>query len=141
MGSEGPLDLTPIFAVANQLTTAQILQPWTKDTFQMTVQFSVNGQGKSLFGDGFALWYTKGHGQLGMPRIPYSHHHHHHHHTLSLFSFSLSLSLFLSHTHRQRCVRKVEMCGVSRLLQGLQGSGRHVPPYPLVRQPPSQSLC
>jgi len=40
-------------------------KPWTQNGFQMTVQFSVNGQGKSLFGDGFALWYTKGHGSLG----------------------------------------------------------------------------
>lgn len=34
-------------------------------SFEMTVQFNVNGQGKSLFGDGFALWYTKENNRLG----------------------------------------------------------------------------
>lgn len=31
----------------------------------LTVQFAVSGQGQSLFGDGFALWYTKERGELG----------------------------------------------------------------------------
>eukprot|EP00039_Didymoeca_costata_P025366 m.13078 g.13078 ORF g.13078 m.13078 type:complete len:343 (-) comp4787_c0_seq1:71-1099(-) len=38
---------------------------WEKDTFMMTVEFKVHGQGKSLFGDGFALWYTKAIGGQG----------------------------------------------------------------------------
>lgn len=33
--------------------------------WEMLVQFDINGQGKSLFGDGFALWYTEGRGELG----------------------------------------------------------------------------
>jgi len=33
--------------------------------WQMVIQFSVHGQGKNLFGDGFAVWYAKELGELG----------------------------------------------------------------------------
>ncbi len=33
--------------------------------WEIVVQFAVHGQGKTLFGDGFALWYTKERGKTG----------------------------------------------------------------------------
>ena len=33
--------------------------------WEVLVQFSVNGGGKQLFGDGFAFWYTKDRNELG----------------------------------------------------------------------------
>ena len=33
--------------------------------WEVLVQFSVNGAGKQLFGDGFAFWYTKERSELG----------------------------------------------------------------------------
>ncbi len=33
--------------------------------WEMIIQFSVHGQGKTLFGDGLAIWYTKGYGKIG----------------------------------------------------------------------------
>jgi mannose-binding lectin 2 len=33
--------------------------------WEMIVHFSVHGTGKNLFGDGFAMWYTKEVGELG----------------------------------------------------------------------------
>lgn len=33
--------------------------------WEVLVQFSVNGAGKQLFGDGFAFWYTKERNELG----------------------------------------------------------------------------
>lgn len=38
---------------------------FAESSWEVTVNFNVNGQGKSLFGDGFALWYTQGRGTLG----------------------------------------------------------------------------
>ena len=33
--------------------------------WELHVQFKVHGQGKNLFGDGFAIWYAKDKSQLG----------------------------------------------------------------------------
>ena len=33
--------------------------------WEVVIQFQVHGQGKHLFGDGFAFWYTKEKGQTG----------------------------------------------------------------------------
>lgn len=33
--------------------------------WEILIHFAVHGQGKSLFGDGFAVWYTKERGQSG----------------------------------------------------------------------------
>lgn len=33
--------------------------------WEVVIQFQVHGQGKHLFGDGFAFWYTKEKGQVG----------------------------------------------------------------------------
>ena len=33
--------------------------------WEMVLEFRVHGQGKNLFGDGFAVWYTKEHGEMG----------------------------------------------------------------------------
>ena len=32
------------------------------ENWELTVDFKVTGQGKSLFGDGFAVWFTEDHG-------------------------------------------------------------------------------
>jgi len=34
----------------------------TMENWELTLEFSVTGQGKSLFGDGFAVWFTEDHG-------------------------------------------------------------------------------
>lgn len=34
----------------------------TMENWELTVDFKVTGQGKSLFGDGFAVWFTEDHG-------------------------------------------------------------------------------
>ncbi|CAI8033158.1 Vesicular integral-membrane protein VIP36 [Geodia barretti] len=39
--------------------------PFRVHNWEVVVQFSVHGQGQNLFGDGFALWYTKNRGNLG----------------------------------------------------------------------------
>ncbi len=41
------------------------LQPVRMHNWEMVLHFHVHGQGKNLFGDGFAVWYTKEHGELG----------------------------------------------------------------------------
>lgn len=41
------------------------LQPVGMHNWEIVVQFQVHGQGKHLFGDGFAFWYTKEKGQVG----------------------------------------------------------------------------
>ncbi len=33
--------------------------------WELLLHFKVHGLGKNLFGDGFAVWYTKEHGELG----------------------------------------------------------------------------
>jgi mannose-binding lectin 2 len=33
--------------------------------WEVQVQFHVHGSGKTLFGDGFAMWYTKDRSELG----------------------------------------------------------------------------
>ena len=33
--------------------------------WEMVLHFHVHGQAKNLFGDGFAVWYTKEHGETG----------------------------------------------------------------------------
>ena len=43
-------------------------QPFRVHNWEVVVQFSVHGQGQNLFGDGFALWYTKNRGNLGKRR-------------------------------------------------------------------------
>lgn len=41
------------------------LQPVGMHNWEVVIQFQVHGQGKHLFGDGFAFWYTKEKGQVG----------------------------------------------------------------------------
>ena len=41
------------------------VQPVQMHNWEVLVQFSVNGAGKNLFGDGFAFWYTKEYSELG----------------------------------------------------------------------------
>ena len=45
--------------------TLSSLQPVQMHNWEVLVQFSVNGAGKQLFGDGFAFWYTKERNELG----------------------------------------------------------------------------
>ena len=33
--------------------------------WEILIHFAVHGQGKTLFGDGFAVWYTKERGEAG----------------------------------------------------------------------------
>lgn len=40
-------------------------KPMPDASWEMTAQFKVSGQGTSMFGDGFALWYTKERNNLG----------------------------------------------------------------------------
>lgn len=40
-------------------------QPVQIHNWEMLLQFSVHGSGKNLFGDGFALWYTKDRNNMG----------------------------------------------------------------------------
>ena len=42
-----------------------VLQPVGMHNWEVVIQFQVHGQGKHLFGDGFAFWYTKEKGQGG----------------------------------------------------------------------------
>lgn len=39
--------------------------PTRMHNWEMVLHFQVHGQAKSLFGDGFAVWYTKEHGEMG----------------------------------------------------------------------------
>ena len=41
------------------------MQPVGMHNWEVVIQFQVHGQGKHLFGDGFAFWYTKEKGQTG----------------------------------------------------------------------------
>lgn len=41
------------------------MQPARMHNWEMVLHFGVHGQGKNLFGDGFAVWYTKEHGEMG----------------------------------------------------------------------------
>ena len=41
------------------------LQPMHMHNWEVLLHFAVHGQAKHLFGDGFAVWYTKERGQLG----------------------------------------------------------------------------
>ena len=45
--------------------TCIYLQPVGMHNWEVVIQFQVHGQGKHLFGDGFAFWYTKEKGQVG----------------------------------------------------------------------------
>ncbi len=36
-----------------------VFQPCLTKSWEMHVHFKVHGQGSDLFGDGFAIWYTK----------------------------------------------------------------------------------
>jgi mannose-binding lectin 2 len=39
--------------------------PCKMENWELTVEFSVTGQGQSLFGDGFGVWFTEEHGATG----------------------------------------------------------------------------
>ena len=47
------------------LFSSCLLQPVSMHNWEVVIQFQVHGQGKHLFGDGFAFWYTKEKGQIG----------------------------------------------------------------------------
>lgn len=43
-----------------------MFQPFEMTDWEIQVQFHVHGNGKDLFGDGFAIWYARDRNEIGI---------------------------------------------------------------------------